>query len=215
MEAMKIVKLFALVALVAMVACNPAKRQCRKAEGLLAKAVKKCPSLLKPVVQTDTVTVWLTGSAAAGEAHYSQARMDSVVVSCSAIVGALRRSTEDATDRADDAEARAQKAQAAIAQLRSAICEIEPVTVAEGDLLLKIWTENGKIRYVYHVLPRSAKAVVKTTSAQVAFNGNCPPCDGVASWYRIAFWILAALILLMTWLGFTFLNAPFDSEYGR
>lgn len=207
---MKNLTLLGIVLLMAMVACNPAKRQCRKADGLLARAVKKCPDLMKPVVQHDTVEVWLPGSASAGEGKYTQVEMDSLVMACSAIVGALQRSAADATDNARAANAKQATANSAVARLRSAVCNLETVTVADKDVLLKIWTENGQIKYWYNVLPRSARAAIVTTIPQVAMTGDCPPCEGVASWYRVGFWILLVILIGLIVIAYYLFSAPFE-----
>jgi hypothetical protein len=93
-----------------------------------------------------------------------------------------------------------------VQRMRAHLCDLDPVQVNDSALNLRIWTQNGQLRYWYHVLPQVVKTQVKTVQAQVVAK-ECPP-PGVASWYRTAFWWLVALlavgvsvVVLMVWRG--------------
>lgn len=173
-----------------MAACSPA-RQCRRASGLVAKATRLCPELLTAQTRTDTVPVVMPGSSANGQAVYTKMQMDSVLAACQLLVYSAAEHT--------DMLAPTPESKRAVTSLRSDLCSFEPISVADTNLLLRIWAEHGQVRYWYYVLPRIGHAVVKTTVPQVVIGNGAVP-TGVAGWYRTSFWLLilaiAAYILL-------------------
>lgn len=171
-------------------ACGGPRKACRKAEGMLAKAVLKCPELLENRTTHDTITVVVPGKAGAGERGYTQAHMDSLARLCSEL---LARAQDRSTARGKELHA-LQTAEPVVQRIREEVCRFDAITVADSSLMLKIWSEGGKVRYWYYVLPQVRKQVVSTTHPQVVAK-QCPP-PGVASWYRTAFWWLAVFLLL-------------------
>lgn len=181
-------------------ACSTTRKACERANGHMAKAVQMCPDLLTAKERVDTVTVYLPGSAGAGEGSYTQAEMDSVAHLCSTLLAAAQRKVGEAyaANRKESA------VEPLVQRMRANLCDLQPVELNDSALILRIWTERGQLRYYYHVLPQVAKAPVKSVVAQVVTK-ECPP-EGVASWYRTAFWWLVALlacgvaiVVLMVW----------------
>jgi hypothetical protein len=175
-------------------ACGGPRKACRSAEGLLAKAVQKCPDLLKAHVEHDTVQVLIPGHGASGETGYTAADMDSVVAMCNDL---LNRALAEENNRAQLRNATA-NTERVVDRMRVQLCDLEPVTHADSLIQLKMWTANGKLQYWYRVLPRIVDVGVTTTVPQVVAK-DCPP-PGVAHWYRTALWwtwglMLAAMII--------------------
>jgi hypothetical protein len=143
--------------------CNPTARQCRKAEQLIAKAVYKCPEAMTPQVRVDTVIMYTKPEAGAGERRYSQASVDSLATICAVLL----RNNVDTVE--------------VIRRIVLNACAFDAITVADSSLLLKIWSENGRVRYWYNVLPQRVQAVVTTPIRTIA-SKPCPPVSRVRSW---------------------------------
>lgn len=197
--------MYGLLALMAMSCTGPRKalqRACAKAERHMAKAIYLCPDLLKPIVQHDTVEVLVQGGSAEGATGYTQADMDSLSKLCSELV-AYAQSRASSARRELEEERRTKRTGKTtpdvVSRLRKSVCELEPVMHADSLITLKMWTEDGKLRYRYQILPRTAKAVTTHTSTQVAVQAPCPP-EGVASWYRTWFWALLFSLALFLFL---------------
>lgn len=178
--------LLAYLMLLGGTACDGPRKACRKAEGLMARAVQKCPELMQLQERIDTVVVVVPGAVDSGSTGYTQADMDSVEALCSTLLNrALQQQQRPAAQPTMER---------VVERMRTHLCDLEPVELRDSVLALKIWTEAGELRYWYQVEPRKATTTVRTVHAQVAAK-PCPPA-GVASWYRTAFWILASLLLL-------------------
>jgi hypothetical protein len=198
-----------LIVLLLLAACTlPRKaeeRGCRRADQLMAKAVMKCPTLLNAQVKVDTVVVYTEAKAGAGETTYSQQQMDSLFLICSDVVERY----QDYIKRADQIDSGhvAYYTQ----KLRAKVCAFEPITVAENELLLKIWAENGKVRYWYNVLPQKTTKVISTPTRTIAAQAPCAPV-GVSSGWRTAFFIQLLLLVIVLLLGRLLLKAPLQHD---
>ena len=170
--------------LLVLASCGPAK-QCRRASGMVARATRICPELLRAQTEVDTIPVVMPGSAGSGAGVYSAAQMDSVLAACQQLA-------YSAAEHADML-APTPESTTAVRTLRTNLCSFDRIVVADTHLLLQIWAENGQVKYWYHVLPRIGHAVVKTTVPQVVIGNGAMP-TGVASWYRWAFWLIVLAI---------------------
>jgi hypothetical protein len=167
---------FATICLL-LVGCDASKRACRKAEGMVAKATLLCPELLAERSRTDTITVVLPGISGEGTVSFDAVAMDSLPV----ILRPRDIPTHDA--QADHPQQ--------LQQLRSSLCTLRPVQVHDSLLDLRIWTENGAIRYTYAVHPRIALRTVTTTTPTIKPREE--HTTGVHPMYRTAFWVVALL----------------------
>lgn len=162
----------ALVLLITLASCSLEKKVAKDeiaADKLLSEAIQKNPNILIPQVRVDTVVMWTKAEAGAGGRYYSQQSMDSLATICAGIVAQYR-------NKADAAEGRA--------RLTDALCRFETVTVADTALLLKIWAEDGKVRYWYNVLPQRTQKVIHTPTRVIQTN---PPREADSRW-RPGFW---------------------------
>jgi hypothetical protein len=164
----------AALVVVAFSGCNPAARQCRKAEAKLADAIHLCPSIMLPEVRVDTVIMYTKPEAGAGERRYSQASVDSLATICAVLL----RNNVDTVE--------------IIRRIVLNACAFDAITVADSSLLLKIWSENGRVRYWYNVLPQKVQAVV-TTPTRTIETKPCPPVSRVRSWAWL--WSIPAFAL--------------------
>ncbi len=167
---------FATICLL-LVGCDASKRACRKAEGMVAKATLLCPELLAERSRTDTFTVVLPGSSGNGSVPFDAVAMDSLPV----ILHPHDAPSDDA--QADHPEK--------LQRLRTSLCSLRPVQVHDSLLDLRIWTQDGVIRYAYSVHPRVALRTVTTTTPTVVLREE--RTSGVHPLYRTAFWVVALL----------------------
>ena len=179
-----LVALFALALLSGCSMERNAARKCAKAESRIKEAIELCPSVMTAKVERDTIVVYTEPSAGAGERSYSQASMDSLATICSRLVSKYRAKADSAITHDE------------VRYLTRALCDFETITVADTNLLLKIWTEKGKVRYFYNVLPRTI--LVPTEKAVRTFTTEpCPPQGRVKSWgWAGAVWgLIAGLVI--------------------
>ena len=119
--------LFALL----LMGCSTASKMERKrmkAEALIKEAIETYPDIIKPVITTDTITLWTKPEVIVEQVGYSQASMDSLVQICADLLNAER-----------------EKQPAQVKRLQSNACNIDTVTRTEGALDLKFWAKNGQM----------------------------------------------------------------------
>lgn len=170
-------------------ACGGPRKACRKAERHIARAVYMCPEVLEARVRRDTVTITLPGAVDSGSAALDSVNVDSLMAACAQLAEAL------AAERDLYAAAVAQRPTEVVRTIQRQLCQFATITVADTNLLLKIWAEDGQVRYWYNVLPQQVQVPVVTQETVVNPGNNCPP-PGVAPWYRTFFWLLMALLLI-------------------
>jgi hypothetical protein len=211
MRANSRILVYGLLALMAMSCTQPrkaAQRACAKAERHMAKAIYKCPDLLKQHVQHDTVTVYLPGTTDQGETGYTQADMDSMMHLCGELMARVQERARIANQKVATLESEKEYRRETLRQaqgditkrMRMALCDLEAVTVTDSLLHLKIWTEGGKLKYWYNVLPRTAQAAVTTVTTQVATK-ECPPAGVASGWRTYAITITSLLLLALVIVG--------------
>ena len=177
--------------------CNPAKQADRKAyrdavkaRALVAEAITLDPSILQTDVRVDTIVVYTEPSAGVGQRTYSQASMDSLAVICSRLVSKYRNKADSAALHKE------------IRYLTSGLCDFETITVADTNLLLKIWAEDGSVRYWYNVLPRVIKVPTKTSELTVTTNPT-PAQKPERGWGHVwwLLFIIGLILVVLKWGG--------------
>jgi hypothetical protein len=148
---------------IAFTRCNPKARQCRKAEAKLADAIHLCPEIMLPQIKTDTIVLYTKPEAGAGERRYSQASVDSLATICAVLL----------CNNVDTVEI--------IRRIVLNACAFDTINVVDSALVLRIWSQNGRVRYWYNVLPQKVQAVVTTPIRTIATK-PCPPVSRVKSW---------------------------------
>jgi hypothetical protein len=176
----------AALLVVALAGCDEQKRQCRKAEQLIAKAVYKCPEAMTPQVRVDTVIMYTKPEAGAGERRYSQASVDSLATICAVLL----RNNVDTVE--------------IIRRIVLNACSFDTINVMDSALVLRIWSENGRVRYWYNVLPQRVQATVTTPTRTIATKPR-PPVSRVRSWAWL--WSIPAFALGL------FLGLFFNGSY--
>ncbi len=166
--------------------CDIQAKHCRQAEAKLADAIHLCPSIMLPQVRVDTVTIYTKPEAGTGERLYSQASMDSLATICAHLL----------SNNVDTVEV--------VRRLVQRVCYFDTITVADSALLLKIWPEDGKVRYWYNVLPQKMQAVV-TTPTRTINATPCPPVPRVRSWG----WIGLALGFCLGFIACAFIKGSY------
>ena len=172
-----------------MAACSSPRKACRQGERLWAKAVYKCPQLL--VARIDTV--YLAGDTLRDTLRYAPVATDSLLSACDSLRAAVEVLALNSLKQTERLGAQLKKVRA-LNQVRGNACQLEPMNVFTKDYDLSIWTDVlGTIRYDLVLHPRKVP---------------CPPCvttksepvtevkEGVATWYRTAFWLLLLAVVL-------------------
>lgn len=202
-----------LVALMLAACSSPRKaseRACRKAEKHWAKAVWLCPKILS--MDSATVTFVLPGDSVATTARYNEPIVDSVLKACEEYALAvmherdsLRRQLLGDTGQVEDSSlvngfgTRRGTSPAPSSQrqekLREFLCLFEPI-VANTELCYA-QVRPGPNGPLLTLEQKEYREVVKAPCPPVALPPPCPPCDGVASWWRTVAIVLAILLLLV------------------
>lgn len=177
--------ILALSAVVLLSGCSEARRMEKKrmkAEALVKEAIGTYPDIIKPVITTDTITLWTKGEVIVEKVGYSQASMDSLVQICADLLNAER-----------------QKQPAAVKRLQTHACNIDTVKRTEGSLDLRFWARNGEIFVVAAKHPEALDSTVTSSTRNI----QAIPCPTVVcgrTWHVMAFWghvIFDLIIVLM------------------
>jgi hypothetical protein len=175
-----------LLAASLLMGCSEARKMERKrlkAEALVKEAIETYPDIIKPVITTDTITLWTKGDVIVERVGYSQASMDSLVQICADLLNAER-----------------EKQPAAVKRLQSHACNIDTVTRTEGALDLKFWARNGEMFVVAAKHPEALDTTVTSSTRTIEAN-PCPEVKCGRTWHVFAFWahiiVDIALVLLV------------------
>jgi hypothetical protein len=152
---------------VLLVACNP----CRKAQGLLNKAVRICPEMAQ--LRTDTLRTTLPGDSTAGNVDYYGEDLDSVAAACSQLQEALLAERElyrisiDAASRVvlrtrlqvDSLKKVLASKRTAVDRLRGDLCLFPSVYDSTALHRLRIWSIPSGMDYDLLDYPREVEQV--------------------------------------------------------
>ena len=163
-------------------AASKMERKRMKAEALIKEAIETYPDIIKPVITTDTITLWTKPEVIVEQVGYSQASMDSLVQICADLLNAER-----------------EKQPAQVKRLQSNACNIDTVTRTDGALDLKLWARNGEM-FVVAVKHSEALDTTVTSSTRTIEANPCPTVKQERTWHVFAFWahvIFDILIVLL------------------
>jgi len=155
------------IAVLLMVACNP----CRQAQGLLNKAVRKCPEMAQ--LRTDTLRTTLPGDSTAGNVDYYGEDVDSVAALCDQLHEALLAERElyrisiDAASRVvlrtrmqvDSLKKVLASKRATVDRLRGELCIFPSILDSTAARRLRIWYTPTGPKYDLVDYPRTVEQV--------------------------------------------------------
>lgn len=194
------------------------ERQCRKAEGHIAKALRICPEAAN--LRTDTLTIHLPGDSSSGERLWTDADLDSVLAGCQQLREALdaeRQLTEITNGVASRIVSRQQRAldslRTALAtkgrtsaggegvdRLRRSLCRFPDIHDSTELYELRITYSDSGPLYTIHVFDRTA-SVAHTT--QPIVRGPVTVQDSANGWLVAGTilggigWLVAVVLFLM------------------
>lgn len=175
----------AMILLLVLVACSPARiaeRKRAKAEALIKQAIETYPDIVQPVVRWDTITITTPSEAGGGEATYTQASMDSLVVLCSQLLTAERDKPP--------------------VKLTRYLCTFDTIRVDDGAVNLVIWPEGGAVKYWYYVMPQTVDTMVVSSSRTITAE-PCPPVKaGYTRWQVVGFAGISAIMSFVIGVAF-------------
>jgi hypothetical protein len=173
-------------------ACISPRKACRKADRLLARAVWKCPDILRQ----DSATVTTRPDSARIQAMPGRTDLDSLLAACNTLNAALMAARSDfPTQPPSTAPVAAVRVRhtpsvhAAVAKMQRAACDWQPFTEHFGRITVEVRNQDG-VPLLLLSDPGETKKV------------PCPPTvnktvvTGVAEWYRTFFWVLIGFIAL-------------------
>lgn len=173
------------IAVLLLLSCNP----CRKAQGLLNKAVRMCPEMAQ--LHTDTLRTTLPGDSTAGNVDYYGEDLDSVAAACSQLQEALLAERElyrisiDAASRVvlrtrlqvDSLKKVLANKRTAVDRLRGDLCLFPSVYDSTALRRLRIWYTNDGPRYDLVLYPREVEqvhTVPQITQGEVVVKHSSP-----------------------------------------
>jgi len=172
------------------IAAAKVAKACAKADVKMADAIHLCPSMMLPEVRVDTVVMYTKPEAGAGQRVYSQASVDSLATICAQLL----RNNVDTVE--------------VVRRLVQRVCTFDTITVEDSALLLKIWTQDGKVRYWYNVLPQKVQAVVITPTQMI----NAKPCPPVVPRVKSWGWLWAVLMFCVGFIASSFMKGSHRHE---
>lgn len=143
------------IAVLLLVGCSP----CRKAQGLLNKAVRICPEMAQ--LRTDTLRTTLPGDSTAGNVDYYGEDVDSVAAACVQLQEALLAERElyrisiDAASRVvmrtrlqvDSLKRVLAGKRTAVDRLRGDLCAFPSILDSTAEFRLRIWWTPEGVKY--------------------------------------------------------------------
>jgi len=172
------------------IAAAKVAKACAKADVKMADAIHLCPSIMLPEVRVDTVVMYTKPEAGAGQRVYSQASVDSLATICAQLL----RANVDTVE--------------VVRRLVQRVCTFDTINVEDSALLLKIWTQDGNVRYWYNVLPQKVQAVVTTPTQTI----NAKPCPPAAPRVRQWGWIGLALGFCLGFIACAFIKGSYRHD---
>ena len=189
------------------------KAQCRRANGLINRAVRICPE--SAALRTDTHAVVLPGDTASGGALFAWPAIDSILAACDSVASALQRERDHYADGMHRASAlligqqhrvdsllRPQPRRDAIATpvaaMRRQLCAFPTIIDSSAAHILRIWWTPQGPRHNLIIRPRAA--IITTTTLPIT-TGPVAVKSGHGAWAVAALGWLAALVLLAFFLS--------------
>lgn len=175
---------------IAFVGCNPAARQCRRAEKLIDRAVYRCPELMLPQVRVDTIIKWTEPTAVAGSRMYSQSSMDSLATMCSDLLSVYRGEADLSTWKYAELQR---------VKMQNTLCDFAPIDTTDGPCGLRIWPDHGRVGFFHHKAAERVDTVYRYVDRTID-TGAAKPEGRV----RSPFWIAVLWLFIGLVLGFFF-----------
>ena len=176
-------------------ACNTPRKACRKADRLIARAVWKCPDVLKQ----DSATVITKPDTATFRAQPAEVATDSLLEACRQLNMGLMVATWDPPQPKSGEPGRAAPAQVpstrkpsvspAVKRVQASACAWKPFTEVFGRIVIEVKNQGGE-------------PLLVVTDPGNTMKVPCPPVvsktviTGVAEWYRTFFWMVIGVFVL-------------------
>lgn len=177
---------------VLLLACDAPRKACRKAERLTARAVWKCPDILKLDTVRDTVVITLPGDTITGEAIYAEADIMMILRQCDS----LARAYADTVRHREDPAPRSEAIHNAVTTLRREACRIPPMHLDTAGLIIDIRVVDNGLEVDIIRMPQRVPVPVAIPCPPRAQPGT-GTYTGVAAWYASGFWLLLVLCIVL------------------
>lgn len=180
--------IIALASIALLASCGSPRKACRRAEGMIQKAVRICPEAAQ--LRTDTVVITVPGDSVALVAAYTEPDADSL----RAVIAQLSEALEAERELAgiDLMAARKSRTSQALAKVRGQVCWFEPVTIDSETARGIISVDSlGRVHGKCWCKPQRRTAEV-TTQNVVA--GKVEVQGGIPWWM----WLVVSLLCLLS-----------------
>jgi hypothetical protein len=177
--------IIALASIALLAACSSSRKACRRAEGMIQKAVRICPEAAQ--LRTDTVVITVPGDSVTLEAAYIQPDRDSLRAVIAQLSEALDAERQLATVDIASAKARTRRS---LDRVRKNVCWFEPMTIESETARGIISVDSaGQVHAKCWCKPQRRTAEV---TRQNVIAGKVEVHGGIPWWM----WLLVALLCL-------------------